>query len=1238
VVAGGGGGGGGREHIPLTNYQGGDGGAGGSPATAGFPGQGRTPGPGGCVGCGSGNDGGRGVSHTDNNDDEMGGGGGGGGGYTPPGSGNGGGGGGWLPSGNGAVFAGGGGAGGTSFAASSTSNPIFFTGPLTGSGVVTLSTVHQEGFQCTGVVQHPSFPAGVQYAHVTAEGAAGGTRSSSSNSGPPGRGGHGGIVSADLAGFAWENLNVFVGCRGSDEGGGAGYGHGSGGGKGTASSSAADDGAGGGGASAVESGEFQLVVAGGGGGGGGGAETFGESNSGGDGGDAGASARPGSGGGGDLGGSGGCPGSEWRQGIDGSRGEGSDTGGGAGGGGGGWGGGCGGEGGNLPGAGGGGGGAGGSYARPHSRAVKNAQYSTSSGVGTNGSVVFSYVVSTPTHLTIVGGSGQMTPIGSKFAQPLRAMVLDQNGNPLSGQTVAFAIEGAAGKPSGEFAGGDLDVSAVTDAAGIATSPALSANLETGSWQVEAATGEGVPPAQFNLTNTALSTATSVSSSSNPAIAGEQITFTATVKGPAGGLEPSGEVQFKSGAEDLGGPVTLPDGGIAQSLPTALPLGTHEIEAIFLPEEDFQTSSGRLSQLVEKETSATAVASSENPSGFGDPVTFTATVAPGAPGTQPPTGTVQFRVGGEPLGGAVPISGGQATSPAIDTLALGAHPVEAAYSGDEFVAASSGKLTQSVGADTTATEVSSAPNPSVFGQPVTYTATVKGQGADTPTGTVRFLLDGNQVCDTALANGSAGCRPGTSLGPGGHDVLVDYAGDADFSPSSGSATQVVGKAATQTGVTADLESSLFGQPVTFTAHVAVQAPGGGTPSGSVQFLLGDEPLGAPVALSEGTAVAPPVATLPVGVDAVTAQYLGDSDHSASSQTLFHSVAMGPTTTTVSSSANPTTFGVPVTFSAHIVPTAPASGEPTGTVRFAIDGKATCEVPVVSGAATCQAPTLFAGEHKVTAEFSGDADFVASGGALTQSVTKVASHTTASSSANPADTGETVTFTARVLGGLPGESPAGTVTFSDGSTSLGTAPVHATLPGQGAAAFETDGLSFGTHHVVATYSGDDAIDPSSAAPIAQTVNARASDLEPPTTHSSPRPSPASTCELRKVRARLFIYRSRDAIRLVARYLAPAPGEVTVRFRAGEGEPGLLGTLSRTFQKQDRLLRVVKKLPAKQMERLRREHHGFQVSVALKDAPGYCARSFSKDLSIRRLDSDQLVWFQADSSRHVLPDNSR
>ncbi|MGD9736564.1 MAG: hypothetical protein AB7V58_13320 [Solirubrobacterales bacterium] len=99
------------------------------------------------------------------------------------------------------------------------------------------------------------------------------------------------------------------------------------------------------------------------------------------------------------------------------------------------------------------------------------------------------------------------------------------------------------------------------------------------------------------------------------------------------------------------------------------------------------------------------------------------------------------------------------------------------------------------------------------------------------------------------------------------------------------------------------------------------------------------------------------------------------------------------------------------------------------------------------------------------------------------------------------------------------------------------------------------------------------------------------------------------------------------------------MTVRFRSGEGKQGrLLGTLSRTFLEQDRLLRVMKKLPAKQMKLLRREHHGFQVSVALEGAPGYCARSFTKDLSIGRLDSDQLVWFQADSSRHALPDDSR
>jgi hypothetical protein len=1110
AVGGGGGGGGGREHIPLTDYQGGDGGAGGSPAQAGFPGQGADPGPGGCVGCGPGNHGGRGVSQSDNETNTLGGGGGGGGGYVPPGSGNGGGGGGQLPSGNGNTFGGGGGAGGTSFAAPNASNPIFVAGPLNASGVVTLSTVHQQGFDCTGGVQNPSIPSDVQYAHVTVEGGAGGKRSGSNNDAPPGAGGHAGIVSADLNGFAWDKLDVYVGCHGTDgSDGGGGFGYGKGGGKGHADGPFADNGAGGGGGSALEIGGFAVVVAGGGGGGGGGAQTLGITNGGGDGGDGGNGTQPNGGwghdgdGGSIASGGGGCPGTHWphtRHATDGITGDHSSTadgGGGGGGGGGGWGGACGGGGGGAGQGGGGGGGGGGSYALPHTRAVTGARYSTSTGVGTDGNVVFSYHESTPAHVTVVGGSGQQTPIGTTFEKPLQAKVLDQSGRPLLNIPVQFTIPDATpGAPSGTFAGGGDSVTVDTDVNGVASSPALTANDEVGSWQVQASVDGDAPPADFSLTNTALPTATSMSSSVNPAVAGQTVAFTATVKTPSGGLEPTGTVQFSSDGQPLGAPVALTN-GVAQSAPTALPLGSHTIEAAYQPDDGFQPSSATLTEVVEKEKSSTTVTSSENPSGFGDPVTFTATVTPGPPGVIQPTGTVQFSVDGQPLGAAVPLSDGKATSPSIDTLTLGAHSIEAAYSGDAFVDPSAGKLTQSVGPDATATEVSSSPNPSVYGQPVTYTATVKAHGVDTPTGSVTFLIDGNQACNATLANGTAMCQPGALLDAGSHDVIVQYPGNADFQGSSGSATHQVTRATTNTGITSSVNPSVFGQAVTFTAHVTVPPPGGGAPTGSVQFLAGSQPLGGPVPVSGGTAVSAPVTSLPVGVDAVSAQYLGDANHSVSGETLFQDVGKGQTATTVTSSLNPSIFGIPVTFTAQVEPSPPANGAPQGTVRFTIDGKAACDTPVAGGAATCAAPTLFTGDHQVVADYSGDADFSSSTDTLEQNVVKVPSHTTLDSSANPSQSGQPVAFTANVLGGLPGESPAGTVTFADGTTTLATVGVHATLPGAGAATFETDALAAGSHEIVATYSGDDAIDPSVSAPVAQTVEGPLTPLEPPST---------------------------------------------------------------------------------------------------------------------------------------------
>src|SRR5207237_2218566 len=65
----------------------------------------------------------------------------------------------------------------------------------------------------------------------------------------------------------------------------------------------------------------------------------------------------------------------------------------------------------------------------------------------------------------------------------------------------------------------------------------------------------------------------------------------------------------------------------------------------------ESSSGTLSQVVNKADTTTALSSSANPSVVGQAVTFTASVTVTAPGTGTPSGAVTFQDGATPLGPA-----------------------------------------------------------------------------------------------------------------------------------------------------------------------------------------------------------------------------------------------------------------------------------------------------------------------------------------------------------------------------------------------------------------------------------------------------------------------------------------------------------------------------------------------------------------------------------------------------------
>jgi len=92
----------------------------------------------------------------------------------------------------------------------------------------------------------------------------------------------------------------------------------------------------------------------------------------------------------------------------------------------------------------------------------------------------------------VGGSGQAALAGAAFTDLLKARVLDGSDNPVVGATVTFTAPGAGASLT------PVTTQSVTDANGVATAPALTANATAGSYLVMATTGN--LSAAFGLTN------------------------------------------------------------------------------------------------------------------------------------------------------------------------------------------------------------------------------------------------------------------------------------------------------------------------------------------------------------------------------------------------------------------------------------------------------------------------------------------------------------------------------------------------------------------------------------------------------------------------------------------------------------------------------------------------------------------------------------------------------------------
>ncbi len=545
----------------------------------------------------------------------------------------------------------------------------------------------------------------------------------------------------------------------------------------------------------------------------------------------------------------------------------------------------------------------------------------------------------------------------------------------------------------------------------------------------------------------------LTSSTNPSVTGQSVTFTANL--PSG---VTGTVTFTSGSTTLG--TSTLTGGAATTTTSTLPVGSDPITATYNGDANYSSAIATLNQTVGKAT-PTVTVSTSGPSIFGQTVTITASVPNG------PTGTITLTSGGVTLGSGTITSSNGTVTVTTSTLPVGSDVIKATYGGDATNNTATGTVTQTVSKAGPTETLTSSLNPSTFGQSVTFTATLPTN----VTGTVTFANGPTTLGTSTVTNGVAALA--TSALPAGTDsITATYNGDANNKTATASLTQTVTKATPAITVTTP-GTSTFGSPV----PVTVMLPVGTT--GTVTISSGGTTLGSGTVNPTTGTVTVTTSTLPVGTDPITASYGGDSNNNPVTGTTTQTVTKATPTVTLTSSTNPSVTGQSVTFIATL-----PSGV-AGTVTFTSGTTALGTSTLTNGSAAVSTSTLPLGSNPITATYNGDADNSSTTATLTQTVNKTGPSVSLTSSVNPSNFNQSVTFTASVA-----SAATGTITFLDGTTTLGTGAVN-----NGTATFSTSSLTPGIHPITASYGGDPNYSAAVSTPLSQTVNKTTPTLPTP-----------------------------------------------------------------------------------------------------------------------------------------------
>ncbi len=520
---------------------------------------------------------------------------------------------------------------------------------------------------------------------------------------------------------------------------------------------------------------------------------------------------------------------------------------------------------------------------------------------------------------------------------------------------------------------------------------------------------------------------------------------------------------------------------------------------------------------------TTTVSSDHPSGsmYGQSVQFSATITGGLSGT--PTGTVQFEIDGVDTGSPVALVAGVATF-STTGLSAGDHTITAVYTSDNpNFANSQNDATEDV--SRAALTVTATSTTKVYGDVLptlafTTSALFNGDTAMTAfTGslattamqsspvnsypitqgslsaanyTITFVAGTLQVTQAPLTvTVTSTTKPyGAALPTLAYTTSAFVNGDKAMTALTGSlATTATQSSAvnsypiTQGSLSAANYAisfvagtlSVTPVPLTLTADNKTKTAGTANPPltfSSSGFVNGDGPgsLTTQPTLSTTATTSSGVGGYPITITGAV-----DPNYTIGyvNGTLAVTAAGTATKTTLTSCANPATYGQNVIFTATVTSTTKNS-KPTGTVTF-YDGNALLGTGTLRGSdgseqATFSTSSLTVGSHSITAVYSGGSGLASStSNILAQVVKQVATCTTLACTGKSPVVGQAVTLSATVAPTSGSGIPTGTVTFMDGSNVLGTGTTS-TSSGKLVASFTTTTLAIGSHSITAVYGGD------------------------------------------------------------------------------------------------------------------------------------------------------------------------